>query len=160
MTEGEIGGHTEAVKPGVEPSCTVAGRTEETYCPLCGEILTAWEWIHAPGHTEVIDPAVEATCTQGGLTSGRHCSVCKVVLFAQVPTPATGHHYGQPADGEGDSCVDCGAPNPNAATTAPEGGISTFVGVCIVFLGILLLILLIILLLKRKKDEEEKNQTK
>ncbi len=70
-------GHTLAYRDGVEPTCTEPGKTKETYCKECGEILTASEPIPARGHNYLYIPERETTCEYPGEKSHYICEVCK-----------------------------------------------------------------------------------
>ena len=59
-------GHTEVIDAAVEPTCTMAGKTEGKHCSVCNAILVAQTEIPAKGHTWTA-----ASCTEP-----RTCSVC------------------------------------------------------------------------------------
>ena len=59
-------GHTEVIDAAVEPTCTMAGKTEGKHCSVCNEILVAQTEIPAKGHT----------WTAASCTKPRTCSVC------------------------------------------------------------------------------------
>ena len=59
-------GHTEVTDAAVEPTCTMAGKTEGKHCSVCNEILVAQTEIPAKGHT----------WTAASCTKPRTCSVC------------------------------------------------------------------------------------
>ena len=59
-------GHTEVIDAAVEPTCTMAGKTEGKHCSVCNEILVAQTEIPAKGHT----------WTAASCTAPRTCSVC------------------------------------------------------------------------------------
>ena len=59
-------GHTEVTDAAVEPTCTMAGKTEGKHCSVCNEILVAQTEIPAKGHT----------WTAASCTAPRTCSVC------------------------------------------------------------------------------------
>ena len=59
-------GHTEVTDAAVEPTCTMAGKTEGKHCSVCNAILVAQTEIPAKGHTWTA-----ASCTEP-----RTCSVC------------------------------------------------------------------------------------
>ena len=46
-------GHTEVIDAAVEPTCTVAGKTEGKHCSVCNEILAAQTEVPAKGHDYV-----------------------------------------------------------------------------------------------------------
>ena len=107
-TEGEPLGHTVALDPAVEPSCTETGLTEGKHCSVCGEVLVPQETVPALGHNEETDPAVEPTCTETGLTEGERCSVCGAVLAAQDTIPALGHDWEDATFFQPRTCRRCG----------------------------------------------------
>ena len=80
-------GHHEVKAVAVAPTCTKAGKTEGTYCSVCGAVIKAQEEIKATGHTVVTDTAVTATIEMTGLTEGSHCSVCGTVFKKQEVIP-------------------------------------------------------------------------
>ena len=59
-------GHTEVTDAAVEPTCTMAGKTEGKHCSVCNAILVAQTEIPAKGHT----------WTAASCTKPRTCSVC------------------------------------------------------------------------------------
>ena len=81
-------GHTPAVLPAKDPTCTATGLTEGVKCGVCGEVLTAQDVIPALGHTN--DSVVTApTCTAQGYTT-HTCQVCGVVTV-DTYTPVVPH---------------------------------------------------------------------
>ena len=84
-------GHTPVVDPGIEATCTKAGRTDGSHCSVCNAIIQAQQTIEPLGHTLVIQEAVEVTCTEDGFTEGRYCTTCGLVLAEQTRIPKTGH---------------------------------------------------------------------
>lgn len=111
-------GHKVVKLPAVAASCTTAGKTEGSYCSVCGKVIRAQTIIPALGHTAVTDAGYPATCTENGLSNGTHCSVCGKVLTEQKIIPATGHNAvtdeGTPATctenglSDGSHCATCG----------------------------------------------------
>jgi len=85
QTACEKNGHTIAVDPAVEATCTASGKTEGKHCSVCNEVLVEQETVMAIGHTPITDPAKAPTCATTGLTEGSHCSVCGEVLIKQEP---------------------------------------------------------------------------
>ena len=59
-------GHTEVTDAAVEPTCTMAGKTEGKHCSVCNEVLVAQTEVPAKGHT----------WTAASCTAPRTCSVC------------------------------------------------------------------------------------
>ena len=59
-------GHTEVIDAAVEPTCTMAGKTEGKHCSVCNEVLVAQTEVPAKGHT----------WTAASCTAPRTCSVC------------------------------------------------------------------------------------
>ena len=110
--------HEPVTDPAVEPTCTEAGLTEGSHCPVCGDVLAAQQVVPAKGHAPVTDAAVEPGCANTGLTEGSHCSACGVVFVAQEPVPARGHApvtdpaaeptCTEPGRTEGSHCSACG----------------------------------------------------
>ena len=84
--------HTEEVVPGVEATCTKAGKTEGKKCSVCGEILVAQKDIPALGHD--FGPFVltrAAKPTQSGLwtqTCKNGCGSTKTKVIAPVVAKA------------------------------------------------------------------------
>ncbi|MBQ9879488.1 MAG: dockerin type I repeat-containing protein [Clostridia bacterium] len=74
---------------GYPATCTKDGKTDGSYCSVCGQVLVAQEVIPSTGHSEVIDPAVAPTCTKSGLTQGSHCAECGIMLVEQKIVPAS-----------------------------------------------------------------------
>lgn len=100
---GELAEHTVVVIPGEDATCENPGKTEGSYCSVCGETIKSQQTISALGHKEETVPGKAATCTEDGLTDGKKCSVCNKILVAQETIPA-GHK-----DENGDNlCDDCG----------------------------------------------------
>ena len=77
----------------IEPGCTTAGYTGDTYCTDCGQLLEKGKIVEALGHTfGEWKTSKPATCTEGGEET-RTCSVCGVTETRVVP--ATGHSFGE-----------------------------------------------------------------
>ena len=69
-------GHTTAIDAAVDPTCTLPGRTEGTYCSVCEEVLKAQTLVPALGHDMQAWYIVQdATCTELG-SERRDCSRC------------------------------------------------------------------------------------
>ena len=107
--------HEAAVDEAVLPTCTQQGKTEWTYCALCGEVLVPYEVIPALGHTA----APDRICTEAQI-----CTVCNAVL-----APAHAHTPGEAATCyAGQLCTVCGAeiappshvPGPPATCTEEQ----------------------------------------
>lgn len=71
------GGHTLAISPAVEPTCTEKGYTEGAYCVECGKVLSVQTEIAALGHTST-SVTIPATSISAGYTE-HTCSVCHKV---------------------------------------------------------------------------------
>lgn len=85
-------GHKKVNIPGVDATCTTAGKTAGEKCSRCDVILTQPQTIPAPGHAEVVDAAVEATCTTEGKTRGSHCSACGEIFVKQEVIAKKAHN--------------------------------------------------------------------
>ena len=77
----------------MEPTCTLPGHTEGSFCGRCKEVLTEPLPLNPLEHDVKIIEQVEPTCTAPGLTAGKQCAVCRTILQAQQPIPAKGHDY-------------------------------------------------------------------
>ena len=77
--------HTETPLAAVKPTCTEAGLTEGSYCPVCNTVLIAQETIPAPGHNydegEITKPA---TCSETGEKTFT-CTVCTAKKIEILP---------------------------------------------------------------------------
>lgn len=80
---------------GIAPTCTEEGRSDNTVCTVCGEILEEAVPIDPTGHTpgEAV-VSREPTCTEGGRTEAVTCEVCGEVLEEAVETEPLGHDWG------------------------------------------------------------------
>ena len=83
--------HTEEINPGMAPTCTQDGYSEEIRCSSCGELLKSREIIPATGHTVIQKPGKAPTCTEGGLSDGESCQACGEILVPQYFLEPTGH---------------------------------------------------------------------
>ncbi len=92
-------GHTEVIDAAVEPTCTVAGKTEGKHCSVCDTVIVAQEEVPATGHTYVYtdkgDGTHSVTCELGDLTETAEahadtnndgkCDKCGYQMSAPVP---------------------------------------------------------------------------
>ena len=83
--------HTVATQAAVAPTCQAEGKTEGSYCSVCGTVLKAQETVAKVGHTLVIDPEMKPTCLKTGKSVGSHCAICGTV-FAEQETLEKGDH--------------------------------------------------------------------
>ena len=92
-TENEIEatGHTEAIMPAAEATCSSVGLTEGKKCSVCNEVLSAQKEIPMLPHTEVVKEGRAPTCTEIGFTDGKMCSVCKKMTVDNEKIDALGH---------------------------------------------------------------------
>ncbi len=81
-------GHMETTVPAIQPTCISNGRTQGSYCSVCGQTLVAWETIAPTGHgyTAVI---TQPTCLEGGFTA-HMCDSCGDCYY-DTYTGALGH---------------------------------------------------------------------
>lgn len=86
---GCIGGHTPAVTPAVEPSCSAVGLTEGSHCSACGMILVKQDEIptlpHSYGRpsfqwTEDGKCSATVTCSGCGGTDSKDCTVTSTAV--------------------------------------------------------------------------------
>lgn len=84
-------GHDVKTIDRMEPTCTLPGHTEGSFCGRCKEVFTASLPLNPLEHDGRIIEQVEPTCTAPGLTAGKQCAVCRTILQAQQPIPAKGH---------------------------------------------------------------------
>lgn len=81
-------GHKEEVRGAKAATCDEAGYTGDTYCSVCGELLTKGEVIPALGHDFVKGETVSPTETEEGYTIYK-CSRCGKTEKRDI-VPATG----------------------------------------------------------------------
>ena len=100
--------HEVMSRPGVEPTCTEYGWTEEQYCAICGEIFQPAEKIPMREHKS----SGEATCTEDS-----RCILCNDILES-----ARGHRPDAEATcTQEQRCSECGAELNGALGHAPGG---------------------------------------
>ncbi len=118
-------GHTPTTIAAKEPTCTVEGNTEGSYCSVCKEVLVACQTVASKGHTPEAYDAVEATCVADGKTAGTKCSVCQENISGGSTILAKGHvwkmqSYTAPncktstPGSQTDKCLTCGEVNTYA----------------------------------------------
>ena len=94
-TEAIPAGHKEGELCDVkEATCAEEGYTGDTYCTVCGELVTKGNAIPKKAHTKVVRNKKTATCTAKGYTGDTYCSVCNEKLASGSYTNALGHKYG------------------------------------------------------------------
>lgn len=84
--------HTPLPFSAVAATCTEDGQTGGTYCPICGEQLTAPETVPALGH-DYREEIAYPTCTADGYTTYT-CTRCDS-RYTDNYTPALGHDMGE-----------------------------------------------------------------
>lgn len=77
-------GHTAAVTPGRNPTCTETGLTQGEHCSVCGEVLTAQNTIPSAGHSYLYQLAVEPGVSSEGSLEGT-CSDCSDTTTVVLP---------------------------------------------------------------------------
>ena len=98
----------------LEPSCSEAGYTGDTYCCFCGELLAKGEEIPERGHREIeMRDHIPVTCTESGYTGDHYCLICGQMVREGIVLDPLGHRF---VDG---ICIRCGAPDPETIALNP-----------------------------------------
>ena len=83
--------HTTKTIPGVEPTCTQDGRTDEIICEACGRTLQYAGKMYAYGHNTELRNKKEASCEETGYTGDKVCRNCSETVEQGENIAALGH---------------------------------------------------------------------
>ena len=96
----EAKGHTEAIDPKVDPTCTEPGKTEGKHCDICGEVLVAQEEIPVIEHKwDNGQITKEPTATEDGVKTCT-CTACGEIKTEAIPATGEEIVWGD-ANGDG-----------------------------------------------------------
>ena len=84
-------GHDVKTIDRVEPTCTLPGHTEGSFCDRCKEVFTESLPLNPLEHDVKTIDRVEPTCTLPGHTEGSFCGRCKEVFTESLPLNPLGH---------------------------------------------------------------------